>query len=100
MARYHSFNPEFRKLAVELTKKKSVAEVAAIMGCAPATLYAWCKNAREGEKNLAVKPQTRSELRLLRKENANLESLKQENDMLKRKLLSISILAKDVELPF
>lgn len=98
--RTQTFNPKFREIAVNLTKKMSVGEAAAILGVGVSTLYTWKKNAREGQANLAIKPETKREIALLKKEKAKLSDLIRENAELKSKLVTISMLAKDTELPF
>lgn len=98
--RTQTFNPKFREIAVNLTKKIPVSEAAAILGVGVSTLYTWKKNAHEGQANLAVKPKTKREIDLLKKENAKLSDLIRENAELKSKLVTISMLAKDTELPF
>lgn len=95
-----TFNPKFREIAVNLTKKMPVTEAAEILGIGVSTLYAWKKKAREGQPNLAVKPGTKREIALLKKENDRLRGLIIENAELKSKLIKISMLAKDTELPF
>ena len=95
-----TFHPEFRKIAVNLCKKMSVPKAAEILGVGVSTLYTWKKNDREGQKNLAVKPETKREIALLKKENDRLRGLIIENAELKSKLVKISMLAKDTELPF
>lgn len=51
-------------------------------------------------RKIAVKPETKREIALLKKENDRLRGLIIENAELKSKLIKISMLAKDTELPF